>query len=219
MIVAGIFDKLFSPQKDKIQEVFENLVALGYAKVPTGDGALLASVRQLKPIGGGLFVVRNAVGMQRGGAMRYVSDLQLRTHVATSGGDIAEWTIITQNQPLPIKAPFNVTPRTIAYEMLFKHTQAQEEIIAGAGEKFVESFYAFSKTADATWVPDEIQALMVERAPSFPFKALNESIAIAHFSPKGWSILCDRVKNAGWFNDLLKMADDIEVVVGNLRQE
>lgn len=215
MIIAGIFDSFFSSDKKKVEENFSHLEKLGYARVAPSDAAMLSSVRQLKPIGGNLFAVRYAAMNKRTAGVRYISDLHLTMNVNPGASSIAEWTIITQLQPMAVKAPVSITPRTIAYEMLFKRTQMQEEVDMGMLPEFVDLFYAFSRTKGEVWVPEPIQRTILKCSLSFPFKALEESIAIAHISPRGWSILCDRVKNAVLFNDLLKVADQLEQAAGH----
>lgn len=210
MIIAGIFDSFFSSDKKKVEENFSHLEKLGYARVAPSDAAMLSSVRQLKPIGGNLFAVRYAAMNQRVMGVRYISDLHLTMNVNPGAASIAEWTIVSQLQPMVIKAPVSITPRTIAYEMLFKQAQKQHEVEMGMLPEFADHFHAFSRVQGEVWVPETIQRAIVKLSLSFPFKALEESIAIAHVSPKGWSILCDRVKNAVLFNDLLKVADQLE---------
>lgn len=210
MIIAGIFDSLFSSDRKKVEENFKHLARLGYARVAPSDAAMLAAVRQLKPIGGHLFAVRYAAMNQRMTGVRYISDLHLTMNVNPGSASVAEWTIISQLQPVAIKAPVSITPRTVAYEMLFKQAQKQNEVEMGMLPEFVDHFSAYSKVQGEVWVPEPIQRAIVRLSVSFPFKALEESVAIAHVSPKGWSILCDRVINPVLFNDLLKVADQLE---------
>lgn len=51
-----------------------------------------------------------------------------------------------------------------------------------------------------------------------PIYGGTETIAIVHLAPTGWSLICDRVKNVGWFNDLLNVADRLEEAVGRIKQ-
>lgn len=210
MIIAGIFDSFFSSDRRIAEEHFTHLAKLGYARVAPSDAAMLSAVRQLKPIGGNLFAVRFAAMTQRTMGVRYISDLHLTINVNPKSSSISEWSIISQLQPMAIKAPVSITPRTIAYEMLFKRTQMQSEVEMGMLPEFADSFYAFSKVRGEVWVPEPIQRALLKLSVLFPFKALEKSIAIAHVSPKGWCILCDRVKNTALFTDLLVVADQLE---------
>jgi hypothetical protein len=215
MLIAGFLDSLFFSDDRRVKAIFTHLPSLGYEQTPPSDPSLLQAIRQLKPIGGSLFVVKNAVSLKRPQGVRFICDLHTTMHINPGSSSIAGWTLIAQTQPVVIKAAVNITPRTAAYEILFKRAQHQEEVGLGLLPEFADLFYSFSKMKEEMWIPEPIQHVLLKASLSFPFKALQESVAIAHLSPLGWSLLCDRVKNAAWFNDLLKVSNQLEDAVGS----
>lgn len=214
--IAGIFDKIFSSDEGKIQAIFDDLAALGYSKIVSTDAPLQALVRQLKPLSGSLFVVKRAMWQQRGSSKRYVCDLQMKL-ASSAATDISSWTFFVQEQSLPVAKPISICPKELGYEMLFKHAQKENALSVGLHEDFIGIFYAFSKTGGDAFVPEVLQAGMVPLSAVFPFNGGKKALGIAHFSNKGWSVICDCVKNSQQMNTLITTADRIEKILEDVK--
>lgn len=214
--IAGIFDKIFPSEGRKIQAIFDNLAALGYSKIPSTDALLQALMRQLKPLAGSLFVVKRAMWQQRETGKRYICDLQMKL-AASASTDVSSWTVFLQDQTLSIGKPITICPKELGYDMLFKHAQKEINLTVGLHEDFVGAFYAFSKTGGDAFVPEKLQEGMIPLATAFPFNGGSKSIGIAHFSTRGWSIMCDSVKNSQQMTTLITTADRVETILESVK--
>lgn len=214
--IAGIFDKIFPSEEGKIQAMFDDLAALGYSKIPSTDAPLQALMRQLKPLAGSLFVVKRAMWQQRGVSKRYICDLQMKL-ASSAPTNISSWTVFLQNQALAVGKPITICPKELGYEMLFKHAQKESDLTVGLHEDFAGVFYAFSKSGGDAFIPENLQEGMIPLATTFPFNGGSKSIGIAHFSVRGWSIMCDSVKNSQQMNTLITTADRVEKILESVK--
>ncbi|MFH0990621.1 MAG: hypothetical protein V1799_11465 [bacterium] len=220
IVIAGIFDRLFGGSRsDQAMKLYDSLEPLGYAAVPSTDNTMMSTVRSLRPIPGGIFVVKKSLVQSRSLGIRYICDLHMQLRLSPGQAAVSEWTILTQNQPIALTSSLIITPRLIAYEVLFKHSQLMHEVLLDLDRSFVDFYYAFARNARGVTVPKSFQQTMNSLSTSFPFRSDKESTSIAYFTPRGWSILCDRLRKPDWFSELIKAANTIEESVAAFNAE